>query len=116
MERNLICICCPRGCRLKVDENMNVTGNFCPRGAKYAIDELTHPTRIVTSTVKVSGGERPLSSVKTASPIPKEKIFAVMEEINKVEIKAPIEIGDVVIKNVLGLDVDIIATENVNKL
>ncbi len=113
MEKNLICICCPRGCHLTVDENMSVSGNFCPRGAKYAIDELTHPTRIVTSTVKVNDGSYSVCSVKTASPVPKEKIFEVMEEINKVELKAPVSIGDIVIKNVLNLSVDIIATENI---
>lgn len=113
-KKELICIVCPRGCHLEVDENMNVTGNFCPRGAKYAIDELTHPTRIVTSTVKIKVGDTfTRVSVKTSNPIPKEKIFDIMKEIDKVLIEAPVHIGDVIIKNVCSLDSDIVATKEI---
>ena len=113
--KEFTCIICPRGCRLQVDDNMNVTGNTCPRGKDYAISEVTNPVRTITSSVRVTNREDLLVSVKTSGAIPKGKIFDVMEEINKVEIKAPVKIGDVVIKNVLSLGVDIIATENVNK-
>lgn len=116
MAKELICIVCPRGCHLSVDEKMNVTGNFCPRGAKYAIMELTHPTRIVTSTVKIclkNGYSR--LPVKTNIAIPKEKIFDIMREIDKVLVVGPIKIGDVIIKNVCGLGADIIATKNMEE-
>ena len=113
--KEFTCIICPRGCRLQVDDNMNVTGNTCPRGKDYAISELTNPVRSITSSIRVRNRDDLLVSVKTSGQIPKGKIFDVMEEINKVEIKAPVKIGDVVIKNVLSLGVDIIATENVNK-
>lgn len=113
--KELICIVCPRGCRLKVDDSNNVTGNFCPRGAKYAIQELTNPTRVVTSTVKLKGSSYKRVSVKTSAPIPKDKIFDVMEEINKATVNAPTHIGDIVIKNVLNLNADIIITKNINK-
>jgi len=113
--KELICITCPRGCRLKVDDNLNVTGNTCPRGVLYAKAELTHPTRMVTSTVSVSSKENPRLPVKTKEPIPKELIFKVMEEIDKVIVKTPIYIGDVIISNVLGSGVDIIATKNIDK-
>ena len=113
--KELICITCPRGCHLKVDDKMNVTGNFCPRGKVYAINELTHPVRVVTSTVKLTGSIYPRVSVKTKDPIPKDKIFDVMNEINKVKLNAPVHIGDVVIKNVLGLGVDVVITKNLNK-
>lgn len=111
--KELICITCPRGCHLSVDDNLNVTGNMCPRGAMYAKAELTHPVRMVTSTVVVKAKSECRLPVKTKEPIPKELIFKVMEEIDKVQVNAPIEIGDVVIKNVLGTGVDIVATKDI---
>ena len=111
----LICITCPRGCHLQVDESLNVSGNMCPRGAMYAKAELTHPVRMVTSSVAISSKVEARLPVKTKEPIAKELIFKVMEEINKVSVKAPIKIGDVIIKNVLGSGVDIIATKNVER-
>ena len=111
----LICITCPRGCHLKVDENLNVTGNMCPRGAMYAKAELTHPVRMVTSTVLVESKLECRVPVKTKDPIPKELIFKVMGEINKVKVKAPVKIGEVIIANVLGSGVDIIATKNIDR-
>ena len=111
----LICITCPRGCHLQVDENLNVTGNMCPRGAVYAKAELTHPVRMVTSSVSVVSEIATRLPVKTKDPIPKELIFKIMEEIEKVEVKAPIKIGDVIIKDVLGTGVDIVATKNIER-
>ena len=113
--KELICITCPRGCHLSVDDNLNVTGNFCPRGVAYAKAELTHPVRMVTSTVEVVSSSEARLPVKTKDPIPKELIFPVMEEINKVIVKAPIKIGDVIIKDILGTGVDIIATKNIDR-
>ena len=90
--RELICITCPKGCHLKVDEenDYKVTGNGCPRGAIYGKKECTHPTRVVTSTVKIVGAEIERLSVKTNGDIPKEKIFDVMKELNRVVVKAPV--------------------------
>ena len=113
--KELICITCPRGCHLSVDDNLNVTGNMCPRGAMYAKAELTHPVRMVTSSVTVIAKSASRLPVKTKDPIPKELIFPVMEEISKVCVKAPIHIGDVVIKDVLGSGVDIVATKNIER-
>ncbi|MCQ2752871.1 MAG: DUF1667 domain-containing protein [Bacilli bacterium] len=113
--RELICITCPRGCHLVVDDNKNVTGNFCPRGVTYAISEVTHPVRVVTSTVKLTNSVYPRVSVKTKDPIPKSKIGAVMEEINRVSLKAPVKIGDIAIQNVLNLGVDVVVTKNIDK-
>ena len=111
----LICITCPRGCHLQVDENLNVTGNMCPRGAIYAKAELTHPVRMVTSSVAVISSVATRLPVKTKDPIPKELIFKIMEEIEKVTVKAPIKIGDVIIKDVLNTGVDIVATKNIER-
>lgn len=114
MEKELICITCPKGCHLKVDVEANkVTGNACPRGAEYGINEVTNPVRVITSTVKVNNGELAVVPVKTNKPIPKGLNLKCMEEINKVSISAPVRIGDVVIENVLGTGVDVVVTRNV---
>lgn len=116
--RELICIVCPRGCHLKVTSQDNryiVTGNSCPRGEKYAISELTNPTRMVTSTVRVLDGDLPRLPVVTSKPIPKKMIFDVMNEINNKVVSAPVKAQQVIIENVLGLGVDICATRNINK-
>lgn len=116
MIKEMICISCPRGCHLKVDtDTLKVTGNTCIRGEKYGISEVTAPKRIITSTCLIEGGTIPRISVKSKDPLPKELIFQVMKAINKIRLKAPININDVIIKNVLNTGVDIIATKSVGK-
>lgn len=83
------------------------------RGSDYAAKEVTHPTRIVTSTVCVRGGSIPMVSVKTAQDIPKEKIFEIMKYINALTVTAPVHIGDVLLKDIAGTGVDLIATKEV---
>ena len=112
--KEFTCIICHRGCRLKVDDDINVTGNTCPRGKEYAISELTNPVRSITSSVRVRNRDDLLVSVKTSGQIPKGKIFEVMEEINKIAVDAPTRIGDVAKKNILGLGVDILITKNID--
>ena len=109
--KEFTCIICPRGCHLTIDDNNNVTGNFCIRGKQYAISEITNPVRTITSSVRVINRDEQLVSVKTSGPIPKGKIFEVMDEINKLSVEAPTQIGDVVKENILGLGVDIIVTK-----
>lgn len=115
--RELTCIGCPLGCAVTVtmegDTVTAVTGNTCPRGDAYARKEVTNPTRIVTSTVRVRGGICPMVNVKTASDIPKDKIFACAEAIKDVVAVAPVKIGDVILSNAAGTGVDIIAARNV---
>lgn len=117
--RNLTCISCPMGCPITVEmegeEIISVTGNTCKRGEVYARKEVTNPTRIVTSTVKVLGGAADMVSVKTKEDIPKGKIFECVRALKGVEIEAPVHIGDVVVQNVAGTGVDIVATKNVQK-
>lgn len=110
----MICIICPRGCHLEVDDNHKVSGNFCKRGETYALSEITNPVRMLTSTVKVVDGVVKQVSVKTKEPIPKDKIFEMMELIKKVEVIAPVKLHDVIIQNALGLT-DIIATRNIER-
>ncbi len=118
--KQLICINCPLGCPLTVTLNQDdsiasVTGNTCPRGAQYAQKELTAPTRIVTSIVRVNGSVAGTATVscKTRSDIPKEKIFEIVAELKTVTASAPIQIGDVLKANVAGTGVDVIATKTV---
>lgn len=114
MERELICIVCPKGCHLKVDvDNKNVTGNSCKRGFAYGLNEVISPTRVVTSTVRIEDITGCVLPVKTENAIPKEKIFDVMKEINKVEVKLPIKIGQVIIENILDTGVNIVATKSI---
>lgn len=115
MIKNIVCVACPMGCPITVElsdngEVLNVTGNTCPRGKAYAITECTAPTRMLTSTVKVNGGKTAMVPVKTSVPVPKGMMFDVMKEINAVEIAAPVIIGQVIIKDVLGTGADIVAT------
>ena len=110
----MTCIVCPRGCHLVVDDNMNVTGNSCPRGKAYAISELTHPTRMVTSTVRVLNRENMVVSIKTSEAIDKDKVFDVIKAVNELGVMAPCHIGDVLIKNIFNTNVDILITKNID--
>ncbi|HDN83784.1 MAG TPA: DUF1667 domain-containing protein [Candidatus Altiarchaeales archaeon] len=116
--KKFVCIVCPNSCEIYVSVNekneiLKLEGNLCPRGEDYVRKELKAPERVVTSTVRVRDGNMPLVSVKTSKPIPKEKIFEVMEEIRKLEVRAPIKIGDVLLKNIAGTSADLVATKNV---
>lgn len=114
--KELICIVCPKGCRLHVDEehDYSVTGNGCPRGAEYGKMELTNPTRVVTSTVRCTGGRFPRCPVKTDGAIPKGKIFEVMEALNDVALTAPVRTGQIVLENVCGTGANIVATRGMD--
>ena len=118
-KRELTCIGCPLGCQLTVTINgdeITVAGNTCKRGDTYAKKEVTNPTRIVTSSVRLLGGEIERVSVKTASDIPKEKIFDIMAVIRTTSAAAPVKIGDVIISDCAGTGVDVIATKNVEEI
>ena len=117
MKQELICIGCPMGCHLTAEvENgavTSVTGNTCPRGDAYARREVTAPTRIVTTTVRVSGGILPAVSCKTRSDIPKEKIFDVVRALKSVVVPAPVHIGQILLPDAAGTGVDVVATKDV---
>ena len=118
-EKHLTCICCPMGCAITVKlengEIVSVTGNTCKNGDQYARRELTNPTRIVTTTVRVRGGSLGAVSVKTASDIPKGKIFDVIRALKAVELDAPVTIGQVILPDAAGTGIPVIATKNVGK-
>lgn len=143
MLREFTCIMCPQGCEIVVETEKEaagtgkalekagniaegnkchtvqgeyrITGNRCPRGAEYGIQEMENPMRSIASSVLVESGELPLASVRLTRPIPKGKIFAVMEEIKKIKLSAPVEEGTVVISNVLGLGSDVMVTKAVER-
>ncbi len=117
-NRELTCINCPMGCHLSVTidgDNISVMGNTCKRGEAYGIKEVTNPTRIVTSSVKINNGCIGRVSVKTKSDIPKNKIGDIMNEIHKVRVNAPIHIGDVIIHNCADTGVDVVCTKDVEE-
>ena len=111
--KELICIVCPKGCHLKVDEENNyaVTGNACPRGAEYGAAELQHPVRVLTSTVKLNGAAR-RCPVKTNGSIPKGLLFEAMRVLDDVELTVPVTVGQVVVPDLLGTGVDVVATKS----
>lgn len=117
-KKDMMCIVCPIGCHIGVVEDESVEGGYrvdgatCKRGKMYGIKELTRPTRLLTSTVKIEGADLPRLPVRTKTEIPKEKILECMKVINKIEAKAPVKMGDVLLKNILDTGVDIIATRD----
>lgn len=116
--RELTCIVCPNGCSLRAEEKeggWEVTGNQCKRGERFAIEEMTHPMRTICSTVRTVFEEVPVIPVRVSAEIPKERIFDVMREINKVSVDRICGTGDVVIENVLGLGVNVIVTSDILK-
>ncbi len=112
--KNVICITCPKGCHLTVDEDNGyaVTGNSCPRGAEYGKNELQHPARVITSTVRIIGAAGPRLPVKTDRPLPKEKMFQCMELLNGITARAPVHVGQVLAANILDTDVNIVASKS----
>ncbi len=115
MNKEFICILCPRGCRITVDESGKISGNFCARGIKYVQTEMSEPKRTLTSTVRTVFEEMPRVSVKTSEPILKEKIFEVMSLLDDVLIEKPMSMGDKVLINVLGTGIDIVLTRSIMK-
>lgn len=117
MTRSFTCIVCPNGCDLTAEYEgktvLSVDGGLCPKGEDYVRQELTAPQRNIATSVPVEGGELPLVSVRLDRPIPKGEIFSVMAEINLLRAKAPLQIGQVLLKNVHGTGSNVIVTKNI---
>lgn len=114
MKRTITCIVCPRGCTMTAEiqgEKITVSGHTCPKGEKHAIGECTNPVRSLTSSIRVENRENTMVSVKSADPVPKGQMFAIMERIRSARAQAPIAIGDVLIDNVCGTR--IVATKEI---
>ncbi|ADI31684.1 DUF1667 domain-containing protein [Staphylothermus hellenicus] len=116
----IICTICPRGCRIKVysvDGKITRVEDYgCPRGKEYAVKEVKTPMRTLMTIVKCRGGDLPVVSVKTSKPIPKNKLLEVSKYLANIVVDAPVEIGDIIVRNVLGLNVDIVATRPCRKI
>lgn len=113
--KEMTCIVCPKGCRLTVTKTLEVSGNACPRGKEYAVTELTAPTRVLTSTVHISGGLHPRLPVKTSKPIPKGMMMDTMALIGQIRVTAPVQLGDVIAENILDTGIHLIACKTVKK-
>lgn len=112
MKKEFICIVCPRGCHVTVDDDMNVSGNKCPRGKVYVETELKNPTRILTTTIQTVFKNQPRVSCKTDKAIPKKLIFEAMKVINELVIDQPLKIGDIIIKDILNTGSNIVLTKS----
>jgi len=119
-EARVKCIVCPIGCEITVTlrngEILSIKGNRCVRGAEYARQEVLEPKRMLITVIKVRGGNLPVVSVKTLKPIPKKLISKAIEALANLEVEAPIKVGDTVMKNLLDLGVDVVATRSVTRL
>lgn len=114
MKRNLVCIICPRGCSLTAEKSadgVSVTGNACPKGYEYAVNECTNPVRTVTATVCVANRHNIMASVKTDTPVAKDRMMDVMQALRQTTVQAPVHIGDVVLDDIFGTK--IIATKDI---
>lgn len=115
----LTCIVCPRGCLLKIMEGpdgYSVTRNACPRGVPYAVREMTDPRRMVTSSARIECAVHRRLPVKTSKDIPKGLVLRVCEEIGRLVVQAPVETGDVIIRDVLGTGADVIASRTMERV
>lgn len=113
--RELVCIVCPKGCRLRVEQDgqeLKVTGNLCRRGEGYGRAEVTNPVRTLTSTVRIENSAYGRCPVKTAAPVPKDALACIMQELSGVTLKPPVLRGQAVLSDVCGTGVDIIATRD----
>ena len=119
MKKEMICIGCPMGCYLTVEYTQKtvqkIKGNRCKIGLEYAEKESFNPERTLTTTVRIKNGHLPLLSVRTNKPIPKKLIFKAMNLLAKVEIEAPIKIGEKIIENLFNTKASIVATKNIQK-
>ena len=114
--KEVICTCCPKGCHLQVDEanDYKVTGNGCPNGIAYGKEELTHPTRIITSTVRAEGGLHPRCPEKPSKPVPKGQMAEVVAALDSIVLHTPIHVGQVVVENVCGTGADIVTCRDMD--
>ncbi|MCB2289810.1 DUF1667 domain-containing protein [Clostridium sp. CS001] len=116
-KRELICIGCPTGCMLSAEisdeSNVRITGNACKIGETYGMKECISPTRILTSTVEVIGTDKLMLPVKTERDVPKDKILECIKALKGIKVKAPINIGDIILKDVANTGVNFIATKDI---
>lgn len=116
MIKELICTNCPIGCPLRVEYEdgkiLSISGNTCKNGITFGTNEVLCPKRTITSIVRLSNREGMLP-VKSASELPKDRIFEFMEIISSAVATAPVKSGDVIVENIGGTGIDVVATKTV---
>ncbi|UYP47892.1 hypothetical protein NEF87_004177 [Candidatus Lokiarchaeum ossiferum] len=117
-EREIICVICPNSCRLTVwrdkEGELHIKGNQCPRGLTYGESEYTNPVRMLITTMRIEGATLPVIPVRSVEPIPKQHLLRSIKVVNDVVCQAPIKMGDVLIKNILGTGIDVIASRSMD--
>ena len=120
----LTCIICPMGCSMEVEVEtgsdgkkkvLSVKDNGCKRGEQYAAKELQNPTRTLTTTIKVEGGDLPVVPVKTAGEVPKNMLLQCMEVVRRASCRAPVKRGDILLYDLLGTGINVITCADVCK-
>ena len=113
-----LCIGCPMGCRLEVEESegeiVEVRGFTCKRGEQYARQEHTEPRRMVTTTVKVDNGLWARVPVRTQEAIPKDKVKALCQRLSQVTVTAPVKMGQVILEDALSTGVNVVASRDMS--
>lgn len=117
--REIVCILCPMGCKIKVKirngEVVRIEGAECKRGEDYSMQEVKSPVRDFFTTIRVEGGRMPVLSVRSVGSVPKDMLMPCALELAKIVVSAPVRLGDTIVKNILDLGVDIVATKDVEK-
>lgn len=119
MKREITCIVCPKGCQMTVDNidgQYVVDGNSCIRGSRYGVDEVTNPKRMITTTVRLEGSYLNMLPVKTSSSVPKDMVFDIMHILSTIKITAPVNVGDIIVENILDTGVDIVSCKTMNNI
>ncbi len=118
MKKEIVCICCPVGCRICVElegeQVLQIEGNQCSKGAKYAAQEAVEPMRVFTGLMRAENCEKPFA-VRSDRPIPKNKMMECAAELKKRRPKAPVCIGNIVYENILGTGANIVAAQNLER-
>ena len=117
MKKEITCTVCPRGCAITADvadqQIVSIEGYGCKRGLSFAEAEITHPVRLLTTTVRVTGAKEELLPVRSRTAIPREKLMDCMNVIRTITVHAPIAQRDVIVADICGTGVDIIASKSV---
>ena len=119
-ETTYTCIVCPRSCRITVTGepgavagNLVVSGEGCRRGRDYVLAEHTHPVRTLTTTVAITGAPLRRLAVQSTAPVPRELLRECLAQVNAVQVTAPVRMGDVIVADVCGTGVDVVAARDV---
>ena len=115
MTKTMTCIVCPRGCGLEIETaepSPHVSGAACKRGVEYALRELVDPRRVLTSTVRITEGQRRRLPVRTTAPIPLPRLVEAARALDAVSVRPPLACGAIIAPDWLGLGADLVAADD----